>query len=159
MAVMVTGGAGMLGLHVARELAEDGRPVIAYPTSGAPPRAEFVLGRHAPYVKFVAGDILDLAHLRRTADEFGVDAIVHTAALTLESQARERPHNVFSVNVGGTANVLEAARRAKMRRVVYIGSASEYAIQCVPWPGWQHSRGAPLPGCGVRGNCACRPWR
>lgn len=126
MATMVTGGAGMLGLHVARALAEQGQSVVAYSTSGAPPRAELVLGEYASRVTFIAGNILDLARLRGIVEEFEVSGIVHTAALTLESQARADPHGVFSVNVGGTANVLEAARLGKMRRVVYIGSASEY---------------------------------
>jgi UDP-glucose 4-epimerase len=126
MAVMVTGGAGMLGLHVARALAEQGQSVVAYSTSGAPPRAELVLGEFASRVTFIAGNILDLARLRGIVEKFEVSGIIHTAALTLESQARADPHGVFSVNVGGTANVLEAARLGKMRRVVYIGSASEY---------------------------------
>ncbi len=126
MAVMVTGGSGVLGLHVARALGEQGQDVLAYSTSGAPPNAEVVLGDFASRVTFVQGNILDLDRLRQTAERFGVIGIIHAAALTGEAQARARPHEVFSVNVGGTANVLEVARLAKMRRVAYIGSASEY---------------------------------
>lgn len=126
MAIMVTGGAGMLGLHVARALGERGEGVLAYSTSGAPPHAELVLGEFSPRVTFVQGNILDFDRLLQTAEEFEVSGIIHAAALTGEAQARAHPHKVFSVNVGGTANVLEVARLAKMRRVVYIGSASEY---------------------------------
>ncbi len=126
MAVMVTGGAGMLGLHVARALAEQGHNVVSYSPSGAPPCPEAVLGQYATSVTFLSGNILDLSGLLKAAEKFQVSGIVHTAALTLESQARARPHDVFSVNVGGTENVLEVARLRKMRRVIYIGSASEY---------------------------------
>lgn len=126
MAVMVTGGSGILGLHVARALAGRGEEVVAYSTTGTPPSAEVVLGDVAPRVVFVRGDIRDFEQLRETAERCKVSGIIHTAALTGEAQARARPHEVFAVNVGGTANVLELARLGKMRRVVYIGSASEY---------------------------------
>lgn len=126
MAVMVTGGSGVIGLHVARELAGQGYDVIAYSTSGAPPHAELVFGELAQRVTFEKGNILDLNRMRQVAEARGVEGIVHTAALTGEAQARGRPHDVFEVNVAGTSNVLEVARLTKMRRVVYLGSASEY---------------------------------
>jgi len=123
--VLVT-GSGVVGLHVARALAEAGEQVIAYSTSGAPPHPELVLREHAPRVSFEQGDILDVGKLHRLVEAFGVDGIVHTAALTGEAQARGRTPEVVAINVTGTANVLEAARQAKMRRVIYVGSASEY---------------------------------
>ena len=116
----------MLGLHVVRALGARGKNVLAYSASGAPPCADAVLGSLAPRVTFVQGNILDLDHLHRTAERFGVVGVVHTAAMTPEAYARAHPHETFSVNVGGTANVLEVARLTNMRRVIYIGSASEY---------------------------------
>ena len=126
MAVLVTGGSGVIGLHVAREFAGRGHDVVAYSTSGAPLHAELVLGELARRVTFEKGNILDLNRLRQVAEARGVEGIVHTAALTGEAQARGRPHDVFAVNVSGMSNVLEVARVANMRRVVYLGSASEY---------------------------------
>ena len=126
MAVLVTGGSGVLGLHVARCLADSGETAVAYSTSGAPPHAELVLGDAAARVRFVKGNVLDFDRLRQVAEEFGVSGVIHTAALTGEAQARARTHDVFSVNVAGTSTVLELAHLRKMRRVVYIGSASEY---------------------------------
>ena len=126
MATLVTGGSGVLGLHVARFLAAAGEMVVAYSTSGAPEHAGLVLGDAAARVTFVKGNILDFDRLQKVADEFGVTGIVHTAALTGEAQARAHSHQVFTVNVAGTSNVLELARAKQMRRVVYIGSASEY---------------------------------
>ena len=99
---------------------------MAYSTSGAPPHAELVLGEQAAHVCFEKGNILDLERLRKLVSQHSIDGIVHTAALTGEAQARERAAEVVAVNVTGTANVLETAREAKMRRVIYLGSASEY---------------------------------
>ena len=126
MTVLVTGGSGVVGLHVARELAAAGEVVMAYSTSGAPPHAELVLREQAAHVRFEKGNILDLERLRKLVSQHSIDGIVHTAALTGEAQARERAAEVVAVNVTGTANVLETAREAKMRRVIYLGSASEY---------------------------------
>ena len=116
----------MLGLHVASVLAQEGQSVVSYSTSGRPPFAELVLGEYQALVKFVQGDILDFDHLRNTAEKWKVDGIIHAAAMTPEATARARPHQTICVNVAGTANVLEVARVRKVRRVVYVGSASEY---------------------------------
>jgi UDP-glucose 4-epimerase len=126
MTVLVTGGSGVVGLHVARALAEAGEQVIAYSTSGAPAHADVVLGAHAANVRFEHGTVVDVEKLQRVVEAFGVNGIVHTAALTGEAQARAHAPVVVAVNVSGTANVLEAARRTGVRRVVYVGSASEY---------------------------------
>ncbi len=126
MPTLVTGGSGVLGLHVVQELATSGEDVVAYSTSGAPEHADVLLGKAAIHVKFVKGNILDSEHLLDTAAKFLINGIIHTAALTGEAQARARTRDVTAVNVMGTANVLEVARTRAARRVVYIGSASEY---------------------------------
>jgi nucleoside-diphosphate-sugar epimerase len=126
VAVLVTGGSGVVGLHVVGALAAAGEEVVAYSTCGAPPRPELVLREHASRVRFEQGNILDLERLRQLVSERRIEGVVHAAALTGEAQARGRTPEVVAVNVTGTANVLEAARHAGLRRVVYIGSASEY---------------------------------
>lgn len=126
MAVLVTGGGGMLGLHVARALSKRGMDVVAYSTTGAPALAEPAIGRSTERISFVRGDIRDFQRLGEIAEKFNVTGVIHTAALTGEAQARARPQEMFAVNVGGTANVLELARLRGMRRVVCIGTAAEY---------------------------------
>jgi UDP-glucose 4-epimerase len=124
--VLVTGGSGVVGLHVVKALAAAGETVLAYSTSGSPPHAGLVLGEHAASVCFEKGDILDPDRLCRLVASRRIDGVVHTAALTGEAQARARTPAVVAANVLGTANVLEAARVSNLRRVVLIGSASEY---------------------------------
>lgn len=126
MTTLVTGASGVVGLHVARQLAVDGELVVAYSTSGAPAHAAVTLGEAAARVHFVQGDIRDFARLSEVAAEFSVSGVIHAAALTGEAQARARSREVFATNTGGTLNVLELAREMKMRRVVLLGSASEY---------------------------------
>lgn len=126
MTTLVTGGSGVVGAHVARHLAARGEKVVSYSTAGAPANVAVMLGAVAAGVTFVAGDVRDYARLAEIADEFGVDGAIHAAALTGEAQARARSREVFAINVGGSMNVLELARERKMRRVVLLGSASEY---------------------------------
>lgn len=126
MSTLVTGASGVVGLHVARHLAAQGESVIAFSTSGAPEHAALLLGTVAAHVRFVQGNILDYELLVEIAEKFGVDGVIHAAALTGEAQARARSRDVFATNVGGTMNLLELARTKKMRRVILLGSASEY---------------------------------
>ena len=126
MPVMVTGGSGVLGMHAVEAFARQGETVVALSTSGRPKHAEVMLAGVMDRVQFVAGDIRDYDRLSETVSQHAVDGIVHTAALTGEAQARSRSREVIAVNVDGTVNVFEVARQASLRRVVYVGSASEY---------------------------------
>jgi nucleoside-diphosphate-sugar epimerase len=85
-----------------------------------------VLGKSTDRISFVKVDVRDLSGLGEIAERFSVTGIIHAAAMTGEAQACAKPREVFDVNVGGTANVLELARAGRMRRVVYIGSSAEY---------------------------------
>lgn len=126
MTVLVTGATGVVGLHVMRELAEHGDDVVGVSRGGLPPESTFVLGDFLDRVSFLRCDVRDLDSLRSIATERGIEGIIHTAALTGEAQARARPQEVIAVNLVGTANVLEVARALELRRVVSIGSSSEY---------------------------------
>ena len=126
MATLVTGGSGVVGMHVVQQLAGDGETVVAYSTSGAPEHAAVTLGDTMARVHFVQGDIRDFARLAQIAEEYRVGGVIHAAALTGEAQARARSREVFATNTGGTLNVLELALERKMRRVILLGSASEY---------------------------------
>ena len=72
-------------------------------------------------VEMVKGDIGDIGDLLRAIDSFGVDRIIHTASL-LTRDLIPRPVAGVRVNVMGTLNVLEAARMAGVRRVVFCSS-------------------------------------
>lgn len=121
MTILLTGGMGAIGSWVARELIEAGHHLVLYDA-----RADFSLipdleGR----VEVVTGDLLDLPSLIRTSLEKKVERILHLAAM-MPSSAQANPYQGFQVNALGTMNVLEAARIAGVRRMVYTSSKGVY---------------------------------
>ena len=113
----ISGGAGFLGLHLARRLLADGHAVR---TLDVVPLGEPEL---EAAVEEVRGDVRDpLASARLAA---GADVLVHAAAALPILGSREA---IRAVNVGGTATLLAAAREAGVRRVILISSTAVYGI-------------------------------
>src|SRR5438067_10276700 len=113
MRYAITGGAGFLGLHLARRLIADGQEVRTLDTA---PLDDTELERS---VEEIRGDVRDTDAVNRLCD--GADIVVHAAA-ALPIQASRA--SIRSVNVEGTANVLEAAEG----RVVFISSTAVYGV-------------------------------
>lgn len=119
MRVLVTGGAGFIGSHIVDKLLERGAQAFVYDLAAV---------RHRCPVKgaeFIPGSILDLESLMAAMS--GMDAVFHLAAVADVKDVHENPHYAEIVNVRGTMNVLEAARRAKVRRVIYGSSTWVYS--------------------------------
>lgn len=112
MRVLLTGASGFIGARVAHHLAARGAEVRAL--SRTEPPAE------ASAAEWVAGDIRDLGAVMRAAA--GCQAVVHAAACY--SYARADTAAMEAVNVDGTRNVLEAAARAGVRRVLVTSSSA-----------------------------------
>lgn len=112
MRVIVTGGTGFLGSHVADGVAAAGHEVVVFDqTAGARYRT-------------IVGDLLDVESLK---DAFaGADAVCHLAAVGDVYLAAERPALAASVNVTGTANVCEAALVTGIARVVIASTWEVY---------------------------------
>lgn len=113
----ITGGAGFLGLHLERRLIADGHEVRSLDVA---PLDDAALERS---VEELRGDIRD----RALADKLcaGADVVVHAAAALPIRLSREE---IRSVNVGGTENVLLAAREAGVRRLVFVSSTAVYGV-------------------------------
>lgn len=115
MRVLVTGGAGFIGSHVVEKLLARGHKVFVFDL----PATE---DRLAPSgAVFMPGSILDLESLRVAMN--GIEAVYHLAAIADVKDVYEDPCRAEMVNVRGTINVLEAARRSNVLRVIY-GSTS-----------------------------------
>ena len=120
MTTLIT-GAGIIGCHTARLLAERGERVVLMDLR--PARDAIASIVQNPLVSVFAGDVADFDTLAGLAREHGVRRIVHTAAL-LSTAIRQDPLAGIRVNVMGTANVLESARQLKLQRVVLASSTT-----------------------------------
>ncbi len=112
----VTGGAGFLGINLIRYLLDQGHSVISYDI------AEFDYQDCQDKIKIVEGDIRDFKKLKKAMQ--GSDIIVHTAA-ALPLYKKE---DIFSTDVNGTRNVLQAALESGIKRVIQISSTAVYGI-------------------------------
>jgi nucleoside-diphosphate-sugar epimerase len=119
---LVTGGAGFIGSHIVEALVADGCRVTVLDnlSSGHAANLEHLSER----ITFVKGDICDLALVEQVAA--GCEVIFHEAAVVSVTQTVKDPLTSAQVNDLGTLNVLEAARRKRVRRVVLASSSAVY---------------------------------
>lgn len=123
---LVTGGAGFIGSHLAEALVELGAHVVVLDdlSGGDVRNFEPFRERAGEKLRFVEGSIED----RAVVDELmgGVSVVFHQAAWGSVPRSVEMPYRYHQINTTGTANVLEAARMAGVRRVVFAASSSAY---------------------------------
>lgn len=119
MRALVTGGAGFIGSHLVDQLIESGHEVRVIDDLSTGRLMNLHSG--AEFIKASIGHVDIL-----TAIMGGVDVVFHVAALPRIQRAIDEPQLTHAVNVTGTLNVLEAARRNKIRRIVYSSSSSVY---------------------------------
>jgi UDP-glucuronate 4-epimerase len=126
---LVTGALGFIGAWTVRCLVRQGAPVVAFDLAAEPRRLRMIATPdELARVELVHGDITDLPALERAIEQHRISRIIHLAALQVPA-ARADPPLGARVNVVGTVNVFEAARRAggEVRQVVYTGSVGMFA--------------------------------
>jgi nucleoside-diphosphate-sugar epimerase len=123
--VLITGGAGFIGSHLAVALVELGAKVTVLDdlSGGGDPAAL------PKQVQFVKGSILDQSLLKNCTD--GRKWVFHEAALGSVPRSIEQPRAYHDANSVGTLNVLEAARQAGVFRVMFAASSSAYGDSVV----------------------------
>jgi CDP-paratose 2-epimerase len=110
--VLITGGAGFIGSNLADRLAAEGHRVIVYDAltrPGVEANLAWLQERHGERIEAVIGDIRDGERLG--ASVAGADAVFHLAAQVAVTTSLVSPMEDFTVNLGGTLNLLEALRR------------------------------------------------
>ncbi|GIV70572.1 NAD-dependent epimerase/dehydratase family protein [Caldilinea sp.] len=122
MRVLITGGAGFIGAHLARRLVQSNVAVRVLDnlSSGDPSKLP-------PEVSFNRGDVRDVPKLWSLLQ--GVDVVYHLAALVSVPASVLYPREYNDVNVGGTVALLEACRDVGVKRVVLASSATVYGDQ------------------------------
>ncbi len=124
--VLITGGAGLIGSHIADRLVDEGVAEIVVLDNFSRGRHENLAAAQARgRVTLVTGDIRDRALVERLTS--GIDTVFHMAALRI-TQCADEPRLAMDVLVNGTFNVLEAAVNARVRKVVAASSASVYGL-------------------------------
>ncbi len=113
MKILVTGGAGFIGPHVVAELEQAGHAVTVFDMR-APARS----------AHFVQGDLTSLDELLRATES--VDGVCHLGGVGDVYLAFEQPYTAAAANVVGTANVMEAAKRNSLKKVVYASTWEVY---------------------------------
>ena len=124
MRVILTGGAGFIGSWTAEVLAREGHEVVVVDDlSTGDPRN---LSEVANEVELVTIDIRDPDAVNEVFRRKNPDAVIHLAAVVSVDEVAEDPVRGFEVNVRGTLNLLEAARKHDVKRFVYASSAAVY---------------------------------
>jgi UDP-glucose 4-epimerase len=122
MRVLVTGGAGFIGSHLVEELLQRGDTVRILD--------DFSSGRReniAPWqsdLEIIEADLRDPARVQQAVN--GMELVFHLAAFISVPQSMLDPQTCFSINVGGTVGLLEASRKAGVRKVVLASSTAVY---------------------------------
>lgn len=119
---LVTGGAGFIGSHIAEALVRRGDRVRVLDNLSTGHRAN--LEPCGETLEFIEGDVADVAAVAEAVQ--GVDCIFHQAALASVPRSVEAPLDTNAACVTGTVALLDAARRAGVRRLVYAASSSAY---------------------------------
>ncbi len=120
--ILVTGGAGFIGSHIVAALVADGNAVVVLDNLST--GHEGNLAEHRNRIRLEVADLRDAEAVGRAMQ--GCDYVFHEAALASVPRSVKEPLASNEVNVTGTLNVLEAARDAGVRRVIYAGSSSAY---------------------------------
>ena len=122
--VVVTGGAGFIGSHLAEELVQQGYNVIILDDLSTGKMENIAELLNNDNIEFVQGSITELSLLQKLFQ--GVEYVFHQAALARVPRSIDDPLTANEVNITGTLNILLAARENKVRKVIYASSSSAY---------------------------------
>ncbi|MEK9132220.1 MAG: NAD-dependent epimerase/dehydratase family protein [Patescibacteria group bacterium] len=121
---LVTGGAGFIGSHVTAALIARGDKVRVLDNLSTGKRENIPAG-----AEFVKGDITDPSSIERAFE--GIDGVFHMAALPRVQTSIEEPLITHDINLNGTLNVLLAASKAGVKKLIYSASCAAYGDQSI----------------------------
>ncbi|MDR3109653.1 MAG: SDR family oxidoreductase [Planctomycetaceae bacterium] len=127
MKYLITGGAGFIGSNLARYVLDKGHDVVIFDNFATGKRENLVDIKDR--ITLIEADLRDAAAVEKAV--VGCTAIFHEGALGSVPRSVEDPFTSHNVNVNGTINVLEAARKNGVKRVMFAASSSAYGEQPV----------------------------
>lgn len=122
MKFLVTGGAGFIGSNIVEELCKRGHSVRVLDNFSTGRREN--INKFLNDIELIEGDIRSYHTVNQAME--GIEVILHQAALPSVPRSINDPITTNEVNVGGTLNILDAARNHKVRRIVFASSSSVY---------------------------------
>ncbi len=117
--ILVVGGAGYIGSHVAKALRDSGDQPVVFDNLSSGQRVNLLDG-----FEFIHGDLLLPEQIRAAMS--GIDAIIHLAALKAAGESMVQPERYATHNLSGTLNLLNAATEAGVQHIVFSSSAAVY---------------------------------
>jgi nucleoside-diphosphate-sugar epimerase len=127
MAVLVTGGTGVVGLNILERLLSEGREVVSVSVTSIPERALKAFGSLPGRLHLYTADTTDGEAWKAVEGNHTIESLIHCAAITPNAD-RERDdfRHILEVNVLATLHALEAASRCQVRRMLYCSSGAVY---------------------------------
>lgn len=122
MNLLITGGTGFLGCHVASRFLKEGWDVTLLDVLPLT-EPELLDAQKDGRVRVIEGDVADQNAVENAAQN--CDSVIHTAAALPIQGSRER---IMNTNVGGTQNVLQAAKKHELKKVVHISTTAVYGV-------------------------------
>jgi UDP-arabinose 4-epimerase len=123
--VLVAGGAGYIGSHACKALAEAGYVPVTFDNLSYGHR------RAVQWGPLVVGDIADTALVRRTLREHRIEAVMHFAAFTYVGESMSDPQRYFANNVINTLGLLDAMREVGVERIVFSSTCATYGMPAI----------------------------
>lgn len=128
MTILITGGAGFVGSHVATHLLNQGYNVFVLDdfSNSSPQTLSRVTTISNRFLPFQKGDIRDRGLLKTLFSKHKFRAVIHCAGLKSVAESVGKPERYFSVNVEGTRTLIEAMHSAGVRNLIFSSSATVY---------------------------------
>jgi len=132
--ILVTGGTGYIGSHIAVELLKEGYSVVllddlSNSVASVVPRIEKITGRAAA---FYQGDVRDAALLASIFEQHPIDAVIHCAGLKAVGESVTQPLAYYDTNVHGSIVLCQAMAKAGIKRLIFSSSATVYGVDAIP---------------------------
>lgn len=126
--ILITGGAGYIGSHVALELLDSGYNVIVYDnlsnsSEESLKRVEELTGLS---ISFYKGDILDTNYVKEVLEKEKIEAVIHCAALKAVGESVKKPLLYYHNNITGTLSLLSAMEEVGVKNIIFSSSATVY---------------------------------
>lgn len=122
--VLVTGGTGLVGGWLVRQLADLRADVVCLIRDWVP-QSELMRSGLVQQVTTVRGDVCDQALCERILGEYEIETVIHLAAQTIVTIANRNPVSTFDTNIRGTWSLLEACRRSTTVKQIVIASSDK----------------------------------